>query len=288
MIYVIRTSSLHGAARTVWVACNDQYIAKLQSGSYYYFKVPAGINTVNIEQSGISLVYHQVDNRGGETVFLQLEYTKGKLVEIPKNQGITLVMKYKEGSKYSGGEKSDQYQKALLNPGFVGLELMKSADADSSDHPSGAAWITFIRNLSYAKDVPFSIWSKEGWIGDLNGESYFRTKVQPGRHLFFCYSGNWKALEIKAEAGKHYFVQVTVDSGWQAANLQFKPIYKEQNHYLQTWIKGSREVTPNEAAIDSAVRGRLDLSMPLIEKAMKKVQDGSLAPIAFDTAMAKE
>jgi hypothetical protein len=233
-------------------------------------------------------VYQQVDNRGGETVFLQLEYTKGKLTEIPKNQGITLVMKYKEGLKFTGSEKSDQYQKALLNPGFVGLELMKSADADSSNHQSGAARITFIRNLSFAKDVPFSIWSKEGWIGDLKGESYFRTEVPPGRHLFFCYAGDWKALEIKAEAGKQYFVQVTADSGWHAANLQFKPTNKEQNHYLETWIKGSREVTPNEAAINTAVRARLDLSMPLIEKAMKNVQDGSLVPITFETTITKK
>lgn len=289
MIYVIRTSSFRGAARTVWVACNDQYIAKLQSGSYYYFKVPAGINTVNIEQSGIPLVYRQVDNRRGETVFLKLEYTKGELVEIPRNQGVTLVMKYMEGTKYDGGDKSDQYKKALLNPGFLGFELMKTVDADLSDHQKGASTITFIRNLSFAKDIPFSLWSSEGWIGDLKGESYFRIKVRPGKHLFFSNAGNWSALEIKADPGKQYFVQVTVDSGWHAANIQFKPVKKDQRDYnLQVWLKGSSEVTPNEAAIDGTVRARLDASMPLIEEAMKKVQDGSLVPISFDTTLAKE
>jgi hypothetical protein len=289
MIYVIRTSSFRGAARTVWVACNDRYIAKLYSGSCYYFKVPAGINTVNIEQSGISIAYHQVDNRKGETVFLKLDYSAGKFVEIPKNQGITLVMKYKEGTKYSGNDKSDQYKKALLNPGFVGLELMKTSDSASSGHPSETSSVTFIRNLSLAKDVPFSLWSKEGWMGDLKGESYLSIKVQPGKHLFFCNAGNWSALELKAVAGKQYFVQVTVNRGWRAPDIKFIPIDSDtRNHDLQVWMKGSRKVTPNETAIDAAVRARLDAPMPIIEEAIKKVQDGSLVPVSFDKATAEE
>ncbi len=49
---------------------------------------------------------------------------------------------------------------------FWVFELMKTVDADISDHQKGASTIPFIRNLSFAKDIPFSFWSSEGWIGD--------------------------------------------------------------------------------------------------------------------------
>lgn len=281
MIYVIRPSSFVGAARNVWVSCNDQYIAKLYSGSYCFFKVPAGLNTINIEQSGISLSYHQVDNRKGETVFLKLEYTKGHLMEVPRDLGITLVMQNKQGEKYEGSDKSDQYKTALLNPGFVGLDLMKTAATDSSDHPEGAASITFFRNQSLAEDVPFGVWSREGWLGDLKGNAYFKIKPQPGKHLFFCNAGSWSVCEINVEPGKQYFVRVQVERGWHEPDIKFIPV--EQNHELNALIKASQEVTPSEVAINAAVRSRLDAAAPLIEEAMKNLRNGSLVPISLNT-----
>ena len=277
MIYVIRTSSFVGAARNVWVSCNEQYKVKLSSGSFGYFKVPAGVNTINIEQSGIALGWCRVDNRAGETVFLKLDYTKGKLSEIPSDQGITLVMKYTEGSKYDGAQGCDQFKTGLLNPGFLDLDLMKTSDLNTAKDSTEEASITFIRNQTFAKEVPFGIWSESGWIGDLKGETYFEINVPPGQHFFFCSGGTLAALNANVEAGKRYFVQVEVSRGWHEPNIQFVKVENgSKNSSLSKWIDTSQNVSPNFAAMDNTIRARLDAGVPIVQEGVKKVQDGSL------------
>lgn len=281
MVYVIRTSGFVGAARSVWVACNDHYMAELASGSYAYFKVPAGLNTINIEQTGIPLAWNRVDDRPGETVFFKHEYTKGSLVEVPRDQGITLVMLYEQARKYKSNEKSDRYQTGLVNPGLLGLNLMKAAtEGTGFADTTGFATITFIRPQGFVKEMPLSVWDEKGWVGSLNGETYFQIRVPPGEHLFFCKGEAWSACKADVEAGRHYIVEVEISRGWQQADIHFAEAKKAvQNGDVKEWFGASAAMTRDEAVVNASVQKRLEAAMPLVRKAVEMVADGGLTPI---------
>ena len=281
MVYVIRISGFVGAARSVWVACNDHYMAELASGSYAYFKVPAGLNTINIEQTGIPLAWNRIDDRPGETVFFKHEYTKGTLEEVPRDQGITLVMLYEQARKYKSNEKSDRYKTGLVNPGLLGLNLMKAVPegagpADTADF----ATITFIRPQDFVKEMPLSVWDEKGWVGSLKGETYFQIQVPPGEHLFFCKGEAWSACKADVQAGRHYIVEVAISRGWQQADIHFAEAEKAvQNGDVEEWFEACAGMTRDEAAVNASVQKRLEAALPLVRKAAEMVAGGELTPI---------
>ena len=96
---------------------------------------------------------------------------------------------------------------------------MKKSDK-ALEANEGDAIISFIRDQSFAKEMTFGIWSKDRFLGNLKGETFFQITVPEGKHLFFGKAERWSVLEADVEAGKKYYVHVTVNMGWtQALNF---------------------------------------------------------------------
>ncbi len=274
LVYVIRQSSMLGAARGLYVGINDKVVADLYSGTYCYFKINDGINTLNLEQGTIPFSYYRLANRPGKTVYLYFEMTSGKLSEITEDLGITAIMKSQMAKDIGKPKNNKGYLSALINPGFLNLYLMKET-TDKTNPDTENANITFIRPQSYAKDMAFGIWNESKFLGNLKGETYFQIKVPAGKHNFFGKSEHFSVLKADVEAGKNYYIQVAANMGWSQAHVKLLPIKsdKEQNE-IQKWLTNSKKVTIDETAIDPQVKKRLNLALPHIKTALNNVDKG--------------
>lgn len=95
-IYVFRQKSMVGAVMKVSVGVNDRLVAQLKSSTYCTFKEKAGYVTVKLLQASMPIASINLDNRPGETVYLNYDYKRGTVTEIPRSQAHSLLSKYKK------------------------------------------------------------------------------------------------------------------------------------------------------------------------------------------------
>lgn len=277
LIYVIRQENFVGAAQGLWVACNDKYIADLSSGSYTYFKMKADINTVNLRQMKTPVFFKNVDFRPGETVFLYFEYGKG-LYEIDKDVGKTIVMQYKKIEDASNPDKSIDFEMGLMNPGFLGLPLMKESK-ENIEPDANNATVTFIRSQSFAENLSFGIWNQQGLLGNLKGKTHFVSKLSSGKHVFVAngYYGNYYLVNAELAAGKKYYVMVEVSMGWMAPNLHFFPVKNDiEPNEIQEKMNQSMRMAIDTNVIDAKIKKRLDAALPLVQRTIDNMKKGNL------------
>jgi hypothetical protein len=279
LIYVIRQNTMLGAAQHLWVACNDRYYANLMAGQYCCFKVPAGVNTVNMRQMQVPFGFYRVDFRPEETVFLYFEMTKGKVTEVDADLGKTIVMKFKKAKDVNPEENTDVAM-GLMNPGFVNLPLMKDATM-VLEPAAGTATVTFIRSQGFAKEMAFGIWNQDRFLGSLTGKSCFAVELPAGDHTFVANSRYHAGLKAELEAGKRYYVLVEASMGWSQANLDFSPVQSDvAQSKIDSWIGACAQLELDTAAIDDLIRKRLDAAFPYVQDAVAKVQSGEIeAPL---------
>ena len=312
-VYVVRIRRLAGIAQSTWVSCNESYVSELVIGSYCYFKTRSGLNTITIETSGTPVAWSRIDDRPGESVFLQLDYARGTLERVPRDQGISSIMLYEQAPEYKGDVKSDRYETALMNPGLLGLHPMKPSGEAVAQYSKELATITFIRNESLVKEMsagqwggigwgedsnmqadpeikvpsgkqglPIGIWSEDSWIGNLMEETYVQFQIPPGDHLFFCKGESWSVLQAEVEAGKQYAILVEAERGFQLTDIRFVQVEEEavQKGDVNKWLRKYTCLTKDMDAIDTSIQKRLDAAMPLVRKAAKMVADGELKPVS--------
>jgi len=276
LVYVFRQSTMVGAAMTISVGYNDKLIGVLGSGTYCMFKATAGILTANLLQGSIPIAYYRLDNRPGETVYLYFEYTKGKFSEVPSNQAIAMITKFEKKQTLAYPKPNPVYETGLINPGVQGITLMKpvySILEPDADH----AVITFIRASKFVKNFDIGIWNKDGLLGTLKGQTYFQTKMYPGRHMFFGKSEHWSVLEAEVEAGKNYYVQVTLSMGWTQGHVRLIPIKSDtEQAKIDKWLAGSQQITLDENSMDEAIQKRQKAALPFIESTIQGVKDGKI------------
>ncbi len=212
-VYVVRGSNFQGGARGLWVAVNDKVVADLPNGSHVLLKLPAGINTVHGVQGTAGVGFCAVDNRPGETVFLQFDYAKGKTVEVARDLGVSMVMQTKAVAPLAEPRRNDAYDNLLLNPGALGLDLVtQGGEALAPDAQS--AVVTFYRGGGVTAELSYSIWSDSAYLGSLTGNSYFQVRLPPGSHTFVARSERFSIVRADLEAGKHYAIDQSVGMGW--------------------------------------------------------------------------
>ncbi|RLC07265.1 MAG: hypothetical protein DRI57_26175 [Deltaproteobacteria bacterium] len=238
------------------------------------FKTKAGVLTVNLLQGNMPLAHYPLDNRPGETVYLYSEYPKWDVYEVPKDQAIAMITKFTKRETLPTPKPNQRYTTTLMNPGVVGLKLMKPTSSElkpDSEH----AIITFVRASGFARNFDIGIWNKSGLLGTLTGKTYFQIRVPPGRHWFFGKSEHWSVVDAEVEAGKNYYIQVALSMGMTQGHVRLLPVSSDkQKRKLGEWIDASSLMTLDEGAIDDSVRQRLDAALPLIEKTIQDVNEG--------------
>lgn len=285
-VYVVRKKARVGAVgRKVWVGVNKNVYANLASGAHCFFKIPAGVNSLNLVQDRIPMLYTSLDNRGGETVYLHYFYGRGELTEVSEAEGKALLRGSRRMKDIGELRPNDGHSQALLNPGYVKLDLMKSTDAEVEPDAEHAA-ITFIRAPG-AKVVDrifsFGVWGEDGFLGDLAGETAFTVKVPAGEHMFFALSEDWYVIKAEVEAGKSYYVELVARRGRTRARLEFRPA----GGGAEAALARARRVTLDESAITDDVRMRLDAALPLLAETRDGVLKGRIAALSLRPSHAR-
>lgn len=222
------------------------------------------------------MYFLRVDFRPSETVFLYFEYTKGAFYEIEPDLGKSIVMSFKKAEKFDGSEINTDFEMGLMNPGLVGLDLMKTNDIELQPDDEHAL-VSFIREKPFIEAVAFGIWNQDGFIGQLKGKSVFTVKLPPGNHTFLSNSRYYTALKADLEAGKHYYVTLSVSSGWAQANLSLSPVKSNvAQSEIEKWKSQCSQVSLDESSIDDEIRKRIDAALPIVEKTIERVESGDL------------
>jgi len=109
---------------------------------------------------------------------------------------------------------------------------------------SGSATIVFIRPSSYAGGEPAVLDGRGNFLGCLPGESRFAVVVSPGEHTFIVWHEGTPALVAQVEAGKIYYVELSMIWGWSGRARLFAvgPNRKQWNE-LPEWLSETEDIT---------------------------------------------
>jgi len=128
-IYVFRQKSMVGAMLTMSVGVNDRLVAQLKSSTYCTFTEKAGYVTVYLLQANVPIASVILDNRPGEIVYLNYDYKRGKVTEIPRSQGLALVDRY---------QKRPNLAEYKPNPVYKEMIDVATREAERMPPPSNA------------------------------------------------------------------------------------------------------------------------------------------------------
>lgn len=266
LVYVIRTNdNFIAGIYPLWVGLNDEVLAKLDSGSYCYFKTVADNNMIFLEFTARQIKAFRLYNRTGEIVFLYFD-DKFQLTEIPKDLGITLVMQFAEKGLLPEPKK---YPSAVINP----IYLMKKSHTSLKPDNENAV-ITFFRPQSFLKDRAFGIWGRTGFLGNIKGKTYFEIKVPAGKHLFFGKAERFSVLQAEVEAGQRYCVLVTAKRGAIKPHIRLLPVTPERHHEIDKWTKESAKVELDKSIIYGNIQNLLDKGLKIYERVFQHVSEG--------------
>jgi hypothetical protein len=149
----------------------------------------------------------------------------------------------------------------LLVMGCGGLKFMNEAKPPQAVAADPAnATVVFIRPSGYGGGASFNIIDQSGrFLGEVNGESYFVSKMPPGQYTFIAWSEGTPAMQATVEAGKVYYVEVGVTIGMWGGHARLFAIgpQREQWAKLPKWLADSTELLPKPDASSkfSADRG---------------------------------
>lgn len=222
-VYLIRESKFVGGARGVWVALNDKVVADLDSGTHVMLKLKPGLNTLNAVQAKAGFAYATIDNRGGQTAYLLMDYKLGTLTELPAEKGAALVKATKPHAAVGAPLPNDAHDNLLVNPELLGLGLIANNPPPLAPDAQSAV-ISFYRPARLIAEVPFSLWSRDGYTGSLRGGQYLQIRVAPGSHTFVALSERLSVLNATVEVGKEYAVEFDVGMGWNQAHVKLLPV----------------------------------------------------------------
>ncbi len=277
-VYVIRGSNFAGAARGLWVAANENVVADLSNGSHALLKLDSGINSVHLVQGLAGIGFAKVDNRPGETVYLAIDYVKGETKEVEHDLGATMVMKTSKAKDIGAPRKNDAYDNLLVNPSLLGFPVMKESNQPMKADDDSAV-INFYRMETLIGQVPFDIWSEQGYVGSTTSGTYFQVRVKPGKHTFVALSERYSVLEADVEAGKEYVVEFDVDMGWNQAHVQLLPMdAAESAKTISKWQAKAKLMAVDPQVLEQdAFKQRLQMGKAYLKQQYQKIEKGELA-----------
>ena len=283
-VYVIRGSNFQGGARGAWVAANENVVADLSNGSHALLKLDSGINSLHMVQGLAGFGYAKVDNKPGETVYLEIDYTKGEMNEVSFELGASMIMQTKKAKDIGKPRRNDAYDNLLVNPSLLGFPVMKETEK-SIKADDKTAVINFYRMENLIGEVPFDIWSEDGYVGSTTSGTYFQVRVNPGKHIFLALSERYSVLEANVEAGKEYIVELDVDMGWNQAHVQLLPVdTKTSAKSIKKWKKIAKlMIVDMDVTKQDEFQQRSKLAEAYILKQYKKITAGEVPKRELDS-----
>jgi hypothetical protein len=275
-VFVIRESGFVGGARGAWIAANNNVVADLSNGSHVMIKLKSGLNVIHGVQGLAGFGFVPVDNRPGETVYLNLAYTKGEMNEITAEAALPLINKTKQIELLPEVRPNTALDDITVNPGRLGFKIMEASDAILEPDDKSAV-ITFFRSEKLIKAIPFDLWDDSGYVGSLKGGYYFDLRVAPGAHTFISKSEHYAVLKADVAAGKHYYVELEVDLGWNQAHIKILPMDLVKDAMKINGLKKLTCTALSASMLENAVvKPRIQAGNSYLADVRQKIADGKL------------
>jgi hypothetical protein len=283
LIYVFRVGRFVGGGAKMWVAVNDKTVARLENKGYAAVRVKAGAVTLNLASTGMVFAAIALDDRPGETVYLQ--WRLGDLVfeELDAEQGRALVADAEPGKPLDEELGNNEQTDALLNLSRLGFDLMRPAREKLTPDAEHAV-ITILRREE-APQLTFGIWSEDRYLGTLAANEALDVKVTPGEHFFLSGYVGTTLLRAQVEAGKHYYAWV--DVGGMVLRVKMMPVTTQESVDLTKWLEKIEFVeVDSESMAAPRVREREATFTAWVDSVVTRAKAGTVDFTEIDSAHA--
>jgi hypothetical protein len=252
LIYVIREGRFVGGGAKMWVAVNDQTVARLENKGYAVVRAKAGAITLNLASIGMVNAAIALDDRPGETVYLQWRLGDFDFKELDAAAGRDLVAGADQTEPIEEVLGNNEQIDALLNLSRLGFELTQPASEKMS--PSNADAVVTILRRDEAPTLRFGIWAEDRYIATLAPNEAVDIRLPPGEHFFLSGYVGTTLLKARVEAGKHYYAWV--DVGGMVLRVKMMPVATSESAQLDKWLEDVAFVQLDSAAMTPRVRER--------------------------------
>lgn len=207
LIYVLREGRFTGSGAKLWIAVNDQTLARVKNKRYAVVRVPAGRVTLNLATQGLVLGSIAIDDRAGETVYLKYRVGDRRVREVDAEEGAEFLRKAKATNPIDAPRPNNERIHALINIGTLRDAMVAAADRVVPDEEH--AVITFYRKPDkYEMDL--GLWSTTGFVGMLQANEGMDVRLKPGNHSFLAGYVGKTLMRAHLEAGKQYLAELVL------------------------------------------------------------------------------
>lgn len=270
LIYVMREGRFMGSGAKVWIALNDETVARVKNKGHAIVRAKAGRITVNIASTGIVMAATTVDDRPGETVYLKWRLGDIGFTEVDEAEAQKFLRKSKRTDPIEKVLPNNEEEEALINLSRLGFDLMQPASGEVVP-ADGNSTITFLRRGD-AENLEFGIWGQDGFVTTLAAFEATTISVPTGEHFFLSGNVGKTLLKLDAEPGKRYYAWL--DFGSWAGRVRLTPISLAEEKDLAKWLDDVTWVELNRDAMTDRIREREAIVTGVIERAVEKTRTG--------------
>ena len=252
LVYIFRVGRFAGGGAKMWVAVNDKTVARLENKGYAAVRVKAGAVTLNLAVQGMVQAAIALDDRPGETVYLQWRLGDFVFEELDAEQGRALIADAEPGKPVEEELGNNEQIDALLNLSRLGFDIMRPARERLTPDAEHAV-ITILRREE-TPQFQFGIWSEDRYLGTLAAHQALEVKVAPGEHYFMSGHVGTTLLKTQVEAGKRYYAWV--DVGGLVYRVKMMPVAPQESSDLTKWLDEAEFVEVDSESMTPRVRER--------------------------------
>jgi len=270
LIYVMREARLMGGGLGVWIAVNDQTVARVKHKKHAVIRAKAGLITLNLALRGQVQASIALDDRPGETVYLRWRLGDVVLVEMDDAEARKQLRKSKLIDPIDAPRSNNEMIAALVNLSMLGFDLTHPITPRLAPDDNHGVITIFRRHDGAEYDL--GIWSEHGFVGTLKVEEALEIRVPAGDHFFLAGNVGTSLLKAHVEAGKRYFAWL--DFGANIGRVRLTPITLEKSEDLHKWLENVNWVELNADAITPRIAERVAIVTELVQSAAKRANTG--------------
>jgi hypothetical protein len=272
LVYVLRGGRFVGGGAKVWVAVNDQTVARLENKGYAVVRAKAGAITLNLASIGMVLTAVALDDRPGETVYLRWRLGDYAFEELSEVEGRELVAEADQTEPIDELLGNNEQVDALLNLSRLGFDLLRPATEKMS--PSNEDAVLTILRREEAPTLRFGIWAEDRYIATLAPNEAVDIRLTPGEHFFLSGHVGTTLLKARVEAGKHYYAWV--DVGGMVLRVKMMPVATRESEQLGKWLDDVAFVRLDSEAMAPRVRERETMVTDWVRSVVDRAKAGTV------------
>jgi hypothetical protein len=252
LIYVMREGRMLGAAGGHWIAINDKTVGSLRNDTHAVFRYPAGLITLNIASGGAPAASIALDNRGGETVYLEYKLGATEFVELDEKAAQKLIRKTDLKEPLLEVEPNNEQFAVLMNLSRLGFDVMEPAEGPAE--PDAEHGVVTIFRQKDGDKFDFGIWNEGGFVGTLGAREAITLRLEPGSYLFMAGNLGYTQMLADVEAGKRYYAWL--DYGGWVGRVRLTPVPATDARELEKLLGKVSYVTLGPAMESENIRAR--------------------------------